>query len=136
MISSEASPDTDMVMVKFTLAHSGLDGHRVAVVGEFNGWDPGANPMHPEHGVYTATAELHPGRYRFRYLSEDGQWFNDDAADDYVVNEHGGLDSVLDLRPTSRCSPRGDLWDAIDTGTSHPTQDPEPAPPPVPKTDS
>jgi hypothetical protein len=101
MIRSEIAHDAPAAAVTFTLAHSGLDGHRVAVVGDFNGWDPGATPMDREDGAYTATVTLAPGRYRFRYLSEDGAWFNDDAADDYEPNEYGGQDSVLDLTVTT-----------------------------------
>lgn len=46
----------------------------------------------------TVTVCLQPGRrYRFRYLTDDGRWFNDAAADDYEPNSHGGLDGVVDL---------------------------------------
>jgi 1,4-alpha-glucan branching enzyme len=88
------------VSVTFTMTNAGLGGRRLTVVGDFNGWDPGANPMEHHDGSYTATIALERGRYRFRYLSEDGSWFNDDAADAYEDNEHGGHDSVLDLTDT------------------------------------
>lgn len=106
MIRSETAQDTDTTTVTFTLAHAGLDGQGVAVVGDFNDWDPTANPMDRQDGVHTATMILAPGRYRFRYLAEGGQWFNDHAADDYVDNDHGGQDSVLDLtRPVGTGEP-------------------------------
>lgn len=125
MIRCESPPERSTVTVTFSLTPCGGDVHGVSVVGEFNGWDPGATPMHPENGAHVATVELRPGRYRFRYLTEDGQWFNDGAAHDYEVNDHGGLDSVADLTMPIR----GETWEGPGPGTSHPTQDPEPAPP-------
>jgi len=90
-------PAGGAVSVTFTMTHAGLVGRRLAVVGDFNNWDPGANPMEHHDGAYTTTVALDPGRYRFRYLSEDGAWFNDEAADAYEDNDHGGHDSVLDI---------------------------------------
>ena len=36
-------------------------------------------------------------RYQFRYRTSDGRWFNDEEADDYVPNEFGGMNCVVDL---------------------------------------
>jgi hypothetical protein len=36
-------------------------------------------------------------RHEFRYRTGDGRWFNDEAADDYVPNEFGGVNCVVDL---------------------------------------
>jgi hypothetical protein len=36
-------------------------------------------------------------RYRFRYLADDGHWFNDGQADRYESNGYGEEDSILDL---------------------------------------
>ena len=42
--------------------------------------------------------ELAAGRrWRFRYLLDGARWENDWAADDYVANEFGGEDSVVEL---------------------------------------
>lgn len=77
-------------------------GDSVAVVGEFNGWSQTATLM--ERGdagaaEFVASIVLDRGRaYRFRYLVDGRRWENDWAADDYVPNEYGGTDSVVDLR--------------------------------------
>lgn len=84
--------------VTFTLTHAGLDEEKVAVVGDFNNWDPHATAMDNLADGYTATVHVGVGRrYRFRYLAADGRWFNDEAAHDYQPNGFGGEDSVLDL---------------------------------------
>ena len=71
---------------------------RICVVGEFNAWCPTANPMHVEGDELVTEIVLQAGRtYRFRYLLDDERWENDWAADNYVPNEFGGDDSVLDL---------------------------------------
>jgi 1,4-alpha-glucan branching enzyme len=69
-----------------------------SVVGEFNDWDPDANPMEREGEGFSATFTIPGGRhYRFRYLLDGERWQNDWTADSYVSNEFGGDDSVLDL---------------------------------------
>ena len=72
--------------------------HSVALLGEFNGWSPTDHLMTRVGTTYRVTVELAVGRrYRFKYLVNGERWENDWAADDYVANEHGGDDSVLDL---------------------------------------
>lgn len=86
------------VKVTFTVPEDGIDGRGLAVVGDFNDWDPTATPLHPEGDVRAATITVPAGgRYAFRYLAEGGWWFNDDAADAYQPNRFGGDDCILDL---------------------------------------
>ena len=61
---------------------------------------------------FVARVLLEPGRqYRFRYLLDGERWENDWSADDYVDNELGGTDSVLDLTRSYRCSPTTTPWE-------------------------
>ncbi|MGH9181890.1 MAG: glycoside hydrolase, partial [Acidimicrobiales bacterium] len=61
-------------------------------------WDPTAVPMARKGDKQVATVALVPGRrYGFRYLTEAGQWLNDEAADAYEPNEFGVENSILDL---------------------------------------
>ena len=70
----------------------------VVVVGDFNDWSPGVHPMSGGAEGWSCTVTLAVGRrYRFRYLLDNGRWENDWEADDYVDNDHGGQDSVVDL---------------------------------------
>ena len=72
---------------------------RVALCGEFNNWDPSANPMKQrKDGRFSTTVSMEAGRsYRFKYLVDNQRWENDSAADSYVRNEYGSEDSLLRL---------------------------------------
>jgi 1,4-alpha-glucan branching enzyme len=72
---------------------------RVSLVGDFNGWREGANLFKRRGDRQVASLTLSAGRrYEFRYLDEDGTWFNDEAAHGYVRNQFGEDNSVVDLR--------------------------------------
>lgn len=100
MIQCDAKMGSAKVKVTFILADNGygLDDKVVAVVGDFNEWDPTTVPMAKQGEERVATVALAPGRrYGFRYLCEDGTWLNDEAADAYEPNEFGVENSILDL---------------------------------------
>lgn len=102
MIKRNTPGNGDPCVVTFTLPAEEHPGERVSVVGDFNDWDPAAAPLRKRNGHLSTALTLEPGRrYRFRYLTDQGQWFNDHAADDYEHNQFGGQDSVLDLTPVA-----------------------------------
>jgi 1,4-alpha-glucan branching enzyme len=70
---------------------------QVWLCGEFNAWSPSATPMkrHRE-GYWETTVALAPGRYQYKFLV-DGEWITDPAAQKNVRNQHGSLNSVLDV---------------------------------------
>jgi len=80
---------------------------RANLCGEFNSWATDAHPMERKpDGGFEVTLSLEPGRaYRFRYLLDGERWENDWAADDYVPNEYGGDDSLVDLTKTDGQQP-------------------------------
>lgn len=55
----------------------------VSVVGDFNDWVPGRHPLvRRSNGRRSAAVLLPPGEtVRFRYLAEDGVWFDDDTVE-------------------------------------------------------
>lgn len=101
MIRCSLVAGTDRVQATFTV-HLVGDVYPVAVAGDFNAWDANADPFVRAGGICTATVMLHRRRrYAFRYLAEDGAWFNDDEADAYEANTMGGTNSILDLTASS-----------------------------------
>ena len=96
MITCEPSAE-GKAAVTFSLPCPG-PAASVVVLGDFNGWDPTATPMRKAGDVQTASVVLEGGRrYFFRYLDEEGRWFNDEKADDYVSNDYGESNCVIDL---------------------------------------
>ena len=97
MIRCEPRKGADQVRVTFMIPVDEYSGP-VAVVGDFNDWNPTAIPLAKRGDVLRASVVVEAGRrYAFRYLANGGQWFNDEAADDYQPNDFGGSDSVVDL---------------------------------------
>lgn len=78
------------VRITFVLPDSAPRG-RVSVVGDFNGWEPGRHTLvRRTNGTRTIAVALPPGSVqRFRYLAEDGQWFDDPDADQHT--HEGGV---------------------------------------------
>lgn len=84
--------------VTFVLPPEVADGAaEVAVVGDFNGWDPQATRMRRlKSGEFKATVDLEVGReYQFRYLIDDDRWTNDEAADQYVPAGIAGAENSV-----------------------------------------
>ena len=51
---------------------------RVALVGDFNGWDPDATPLaRSDDGTWTTTVPLAPGRHAYAFVVNDSTWITD-----------------------------------------------------------
>jgi 1,4-alpha-glucan branching enzyme len=75
-----------------------LDTGPVSVVGDFNGWDPSADPLKKRsNGTRSVTVDVGSGRHRFRYLAEGGAFFDDPDADGLEANGYGGTHSVIEV---------------------------------------
>jgi hypothetical protein len=94
--TSSAPAATPRIKVTFILPI--CDAKRVALSGEFNGWSPDASPMkqHPD-GHWETTVDLAPGRYEYKFV-RDGEWIPDLLAHQNVWNQHGTLNSVVEVR--------------------------------------
>jgi 1,4-alpha-glucan branching enzyme len=70
---------------------------RVALVGDFNGWDPKTLPLEKlKGGGFKVTVDLESGReYQFRYLIDGETWQNDDDADRYVPSGFAGTENSV-----------------------------------------
>jgi hypothetical protein len=90
-IAAERSART----VEFVLRTSADSG--VALVGDFNDWDPRATPLHADRdGIWTVTVPLRPGRYRYTFIV-DGTWRRDPAAPRALEEDFGRPTSVITI---------------------------------------
>ena len=67
----------------------------VALVGDFNDWDPARSPMQTAHGVWATVVRLAPGRYRYAFLVNGVEWRADPSAPAAKDDEFGTPSSVV-----------------------------------------
>ena len=97
MIRKQKVKSNGQVKVTFVLPEDHPYG-KIAVVGDFNGWDPAANRfVRRSNKTYTTSALVEAGeRYAFRYYCEDGSWVNEEDADAYEPSGFGSDNCVLE----------------------------------------
>lgn len=81
---------------RVTLTVRAEPGKEVYLAGCFNGWDPKGKKMTEKDGVYAATVSLAPGSYQYKFVI-DGVWTADPENLDFVQNDCGTLNSVLNV---------------------------------------
>ncbi len=81
---------------KVTFALSALPGaHSVALVGDFTDWRTDRLKLTDDgEGNWRVTVKLPPGRYRFAYVVDGGEWRSDAAAAP-VLDDFGRPTSVM-----------------------------------------
>ena len=82
--------------VTFTVpAEAASEAKKVALVGEFNGWNPeeAIALKKQKDGSFKASLELGAGEYQFRYILDGEKWENDWEADKYVA---AGVDATAE----------------------------------------
>jgi hypothetical protein len=70
---------------------------RVAVVGDFNDWDPSGTPLRPagSPGLWTVELRLKPGRYHYTFLIDGRRWEGDPSEPRAPESDFGVPVSVL-----------------------------------------
>jgi len=103
-ITVHVNSSTFKTTVQFALDCDAPAGE-VSVVGSFNGWCAGADPLAPQDdGTRSVTVTVPFGQdVHFRYLAEDGVWFDDPDADEITT---GG--SVLHLSESAEAQEQGE----------------------------
>ncbi|TNE73529.1 glycoside hydrolase [bacterium] len=95
MITKKFTPKRTVCKVTFSIPAEKASAS-IAVVGDFNNWDPKDGEMSLSGDAYTKTVSLKPAQeYKFKYYVDGANWLNDEAADAYAANEFGTEDSVL-----------------------------------------
>ena len=68
----------------------------VALVGDFNDWDPARSPMRATHsGLWATIVPLAPGRYHYAFLVNGIEWRPDPAAPAALDDDFGSPSSVV-----------------------------------------
>lgn len=97
MIERKPNANTQAVKVTFQLP-ADMAKQRVAIVGDFNGWDASKDLMKRDKksGDWRKTLTFAPGaEVRFRYCIDDAEWCNDETADRFEPNGFGSENGVL-----------------------------------------
>ena len=99
MVDKKVSPKGKSVRVTFKLP-ADVAQESVAVVGDFNAWDPQKDVMkfNKKTGVWSKSISFKPGEtHEFRYFVDGEAWRNDEAADRYVSNPYFCENSVVEV---------------------------------------
>lgn len=68
----------------------------VALVGDFNNWDPQATPLRPSaDSLWSVVVPLRPGRYHYTFVVDGTQWRRDPAAPRALEDDFGTPTSVI-----------------------------------------
>jgi chromosome partitioning protein len=70
------------------------------LVGDFNNWTPDRESEFQKYpnGVWKKVIPLPPGKYHYKFIV-DGEWHEDLANPNYIINEFGGVDSIVEVSP-------------------------------------
>lgn len=74
------------------------DAKKVAVVGDFNGWDTRHAQYQAQHrggGVWAVTAPIPVGHHRYSFVVDDSVWVADPSAPRVVDTDYGVANSAL-----------------------------------------
>ena len=83
---------------KVTFTISAKDAKKVVVAGDWNKWSAKAEPLKKlKNGTFKGTVDLDADKsYEFKYIV-DGNYVNDDKADDFKWNDFGSENGVINL---------------------------------------
>jgi len=74
------------------------DARKVAVVGDFNGWDASHAEYQAKHrggGVWSVTAPVPAGHHRYSFVVDDSVWMADPAAPRAIDKDYGLPNSAI-----------------------------------------
>ena len=80
-------------VVRFTL--TAPDARRVALVGDFNAWNPVATTLQLKDGVWTVVIPIAPGRHQYGFVVDGSTWIADPAAAQSADADFGSANSVV-----------------------------------------
>jgi Glycogen recognition site of AMP-activated protein kinase len=70
----------------------------VALIGDFNDWDPRMTPLRRDAGgTWAVTIPLRPGRYRYTFIVDGTRWRPDPTAPRAIGDDFGAPTSVITI---------------------------------------
>jgi 1,4-alpha-glucan branching enzyme len=87
--------------IRFNLHAPGAQ--HVSFAGTFNDWNTTSHPMKQcgrgknRNGHWQIPMRLLPGTYEYLFVV-DGKWWTDPASNQYVANEFGSLNNVIEVQ--------------------------------------
>lgn len=78
------------------------EAQNVSIAGTFNGWDVNSHPMKCSrkgkngHKHWQIPMRLPRGTYQYLFFV-DGAWWNDPTSNQYIANEFGSLNNVIEV---------------------------------------
>jgi len=101
-LSPGISP-TGLTEVQFSLRAGSESLGSVAVVGDFNDWNPDKHLLKDDNGdgIWTATLKLEPGRYEYMFILDGQKWVPDPEAYRYVRDGFGNKNAVIEINNCS-----------------------------------
>jgi hypothetical protein len=95
-IVSAVAPSADMLPVPTQFVFDAARAKRIALVGDFNGWDEHATALQREDGssLWSVTVPLTPGRHVYAFLV-DSTWTTDPHAPESRDPDFGVTGSVV-----------------------------------------
>ena len=93
----------NLAEITFSMRADASQVKSIAVVGDFNDWDPTRNLLADENndGIWTVTLKLEPGRYEYMFILDGQKWVPDPSAYRYVSDGFGNKNAVLEI---SKCN--------------------------------
>jgi hypothetical protein len=96
VVSTSEADAERVVMVRFVLVAKGAK--KVAIAGDFNGWNPEQVVLEDAdgHGTFVATVPLPRGAHEYMFVV-DGEWVTDPSAPELKPDGFGRQNAVLRL---------------------------------------
>ncbi len=99
-IKKQALKSKPVTKVSFKISKDqAVNASEVAIVGDFNNWNPTSDVMKPlKDGSFSHAMEIaNDAEYQFRYVADQSNWFNDEEADKEISSVFGSINSVIVL---------------------------------------
>lgn len=95
MVAMKSEQKTKNRHVTFSI--EAPEAKQVALIGDFNSWDPESHPMKNNgKGVWEKKVKLAPSQYEYKFMI-DGEWKEDPGNEQVCTNCFGTRNNVLKL---------------------------------------